>query len=126
MAKFGTTMTPSSGLAASHCRDRLQPFLGEPGGAGDDVDVLVEAEPDVVHHDVRVAEVDDDLTVRVGQREQPFPAADGGHQIHVVGLDDGLAGLGAHPAARTDHADPQQLVTHPGTPFRTSLTSHFN
>ena len=32
-------------------------------------------------------EVDDHLAARVGQREQPLAAADGGDQIHVVGLD---------------------------------------
>jgi hypothetical protein len=76
------------------------------------VDVLVDAEPDVVHHDIRVGELDDNLAGGIGQREQPLPPTDRGDQVHVFGLDNGLTRLRAHPAARTDHPDAQQLVAH--------------
>ena len=123
IAKFGTTMTPRSGLGLQPVGDRVQALLTESGGAGDHIDVVVQAEPDVVHHHVGMAEVDDHLRVRVGQREQPLPATDRGDQIHVGGLDDGLAGLRAHPAACPDHPDAQRRLGHRATlPSRITAT----
>ena len=55
--------TATSGLAASQLLDLLEAFVGEPGGADDGVDAVVDEELQVVHHDVGVGEVDDDLGV---------------------------------------------------------------
>ncbi len=44
--------------------DLLEALVGETGGADDGVDPVVDQELQVVHHDVGVGEVDDDLGVR--------------------------------------------------------------
>ena len=47
---------------------------------------------------------------RVGQQRQRVGRADPGDQLEVVGGLDGAAGLGAHPAAGTEHRDPHQAT----------------
>jgi len=92
--------------------DLLRPLVIDSGGTDNGMDVLVHAEADVLHHHVRVGEVDHHLAAGIGQGEQPLPATDGCHQVHVVRGINHLTDLGTHPTAGTDHSDPQNLIRH--------------
>ena len=54
------------GLGGQPRSDLPERLVGEPGGADDGVDSVVDEELQVVHHHVGVGEVDDDLGVAVG------------------------------------------------------------
>ena len=114
-AKFGTTMTPRSGLWRQPLPDPVVARLGEAARADDDVDALVDAPVHVVHHDVRRGEVDHHLGPGVGDVEQPVALVDHRHEFEVVGGVHGPAHLGAHAAARAQHADPDRLVDSSGS-----------
>ena len=66
---------------------------------------LVDGEPDVVHHDVGMGEVDEHLRPGVGDAEQPVPGVDHRDQLQVGRRIDGPAHLLPHAAARAQHAD---------------------
>ena len=110
MPKFGAITTPTPGLRCQPAAHPLEPLLGEAGGADHRVDALVDAPVQVVHDDVRGGEVDDHLGAGVGGVEQPVALVDHRHQVEVVGGVDRPAHLDAHPAAGTQHADPDRLV----------------
>ncbi len=97
--------------------DLVRAVVVDTGCAHHGMDVLVDAEPDVLEHHVGMREVDDHLTARISKREQPLPATNGGHQIHVRRRIDGLADLGTHPTARADHSDPKNLIRHGDAAF---------
>jgi energy-coupling factor transport system ATP-binding protein len=90
----------------------VQPALVEAGGADHGVDAVVDAELEVVHHDVGMGEVDDHLRVRGDEGVDRVVLVDGRHQLEVVGGLDRRAHLGAHLAAGTEHADPDLTALH--------------
>ena len=97
---------PTCGLSASQSRIVSQALLGDARGADDGVDALVDREANVVHHDVRVGEVDEHLGAGVGHAEQPVPRVDHRDQVEVRRGIDRLADLLTHPAAGAEHPDP--------------------
>ena len=82
-----------------------QAFVGEAGGADDGVDSVVDQELQVVHHDVGVREVDDDLGLAVGEQAQRIPRVDPGREREVVCGLDGLNHGRADLALGAKHSD---------------------
>ena len=105
MAKFGAMRTATSGLAASQRVDLAHAFVGEPGGADDGVDAVVDQELQVVHHDVGMGEVDDDLGAGVGEQAERIARVDPGGEGQVVGCLDGLDHRRADLALGAQHSD---------------------
>jgi hypothetical protein len=67
---------------------------------------LVHRESDIVHDDIRMGEVDQNLGSPVSDAEQPVSGIDRCHQVEVLGVDDRLAHLLTHSAPCAEHADP--------------------
>jgi hypothetical protein len=70
--------------------DLAHPFVGESGGADDRVDSVVDEEFQIVHHNVGMGEVDDDLGAGINQLAQRIAGVDADGEGHVVGGLDGL------------------------------------
>ena len=105
MPKFGRDDHADVGLGLQPLGDRGELGLVEARRPDDAVDVLVDAEADVVHDDVGPGEVDDHLGAGVGDVEQPVAVVDHRDELEVVGRVDRLDHLGAHPAAGAEHPD---------------------
>ena len=73
------------------------------------MDALVDREPDVVHDDVGMGEIDQHLGTTVGDAEQPVAGVNGRDEVQIVSRDDRLADLLAHPSARAEHTDPDRF-----------------
>ena len=104
-AEVGRDDHPEVGLGLEPLGDRGELGLVEARRPDDAVDVLVDAEPDVVHDDVGPGEVDDHLGAGVGDVEQPVTLVDHGDELEVVGGVDRLDHLGAHAPAGAEHTD---------------------
>ena len=66
----------------------VQAFVSEPSGADDNVNSVVDQELQVVHHDVGVREVNDDLGLAVGEQAQRIACIDPGREGQILrGLD---------------------------------------
>ena len=103
MEKLAATTTPTSGCSASRVRKRVQALVGEAGGADHGMDAVVDAPRQVVHHRIRMGEVDDHLG---GLDRSPVIAGiHRGDQVQPVGRLDRPADLGAHPAPGTENRD---------------------
>ena len=112
MEKLGAMSTPVSGEAASQpfsCarRSSVQPVVPTTAWMP-----CRDAELEVVHHRGRGGQLDGDLGAGLGQRLQLVAAAEGGHQLHVLGGLDGPYRLGADPAlgAEDGHAQLAHLL----------------
>ena len=105
IAKFGAMSTATSGLCCEprlHLRDAL---VGEPGGADHRVDAVVDEELQVVHHDVGMGEVDDDLRSALSVNAlsgspASTPAVNVRSSAALDGVDDRRADLALAPALR--------------------------
>ena len=64
----------------------LQPFVGEAGGSHDGVNTVVDQELQIRHHHVGMGEVDDNLSVGIGQQGQRIAGVDFGGQGQIVGI----------------------------------------
>src|SRR6478735_5022128 len=84
----------------------VEPGLVEAGRADDGVDAVLDAEAQVVHHDVGVGEVHDHLGARPGELLEVVAGVHRGHQLGVGGPVDGPADLRADLAAGAQHAHP--------------------
>src|SRR5690606_2325533 len=60
-------------------------LVGPAGGADDGVDAVPHAEVQVAHHGGGRGQFHDDLGVRLDEGLQLVAAAEGGHQLHVLG-----------------------------------------
>ena len=85
--------------------DLLDSCVGETGGTDDGVDTVVDEELQVVHHDVGVGEVDDDLGGRIGERAQRVTGVDFRTQLQIGSLADRGAHRHSDLARRTQHPD---------------------
>ena len=72
IAKFGAISTEVV-LVGQPGFHLFETFGGEPGGANDGVNSVVDQELQIVHHDVWMGEVDDDIGAAVGQQTQRIP-----------------------------------------------------
>ena len=82
-------------VAAELVAQRVESFVGEAGGADHSVDPVLDTPGQVVHHRVRVGEVDDDVGSL--DRRTVIARVDGGNQLQVLGRLDRSADFGAHP-----------------------------
>ena len=83
------------GLAGKPRIHLVEARIGEPGGANDGVDSVVDQELQVVHHYVGVGEVDDDVSLAVDEQGERIADVDADREREVVG--------GLH---RVDHGRP--------------------
>jgi energy-coupling factor transport system ATP-binding protein len=91
---------------------RGQPLLVEAGGADHGVDAVLDAVPQVVHHHVRVGEVDHDLGLGLLERRDRVPRVHPGDQGQIVGGLHRRTDLGSDLAPRAQHTH----VDHDGQP----------
>ena len=105
MAKFGAIRTAVVRDSSSQASTWPRRSSVKPGGADDGMDSVVDQELQVVHHDVGVREVDDDLGVAVGEHAQRIPRVDPGREREVVCGLDGLNHGGADLALGAKHSD---------------------
>ena len=110
MAKFGAMSTDTPGLAASHDRTWLQPFVGEAGGPHDGVNAVVDEKLEVRHDDVGVREVDDNFGVAVGQQVQRITGVDFCGQAQILGGRHRLHHRRADFALRSQHPYPHGVT----------------
>src|SRR5262249_5127862 len=80
-------------------------LVGESGGADHGMDSVVDQELQVVHHDVWVREVDDNLGLAVGEEAQRIAGVDPRREREVVCRLDGLNHGGADLALGTENSD---------------------
>ncbi len=90
MAKFGAIRTATARLARQPLLNLLHSLIGESGCADDCVDSVVDQIVQVVHDDVWMGEVDDDLGLALGEHAQRIPRVDPGGERKVVRGLDGL------------------------------------
>lgn len=90
IAKFGAMRTETPGASVSQRSTWLEPIVGEAGGADDGVYPVLDEEPEVVHDDIRMGEVDDDVGVGVHQSVERLVGVDPDGEGHIVGGLDGL------------------------------------
>ena len=88
IAKFGRDEHGDIGLGGQPLLDLADALVGESGGADDRVDSVVDQELQVVHHDVGMGEVDDDLGAGVDQLTQRIAGVDPGGERQVRGVHD--------------------------------------
>src|SRR5699024_6613608 len=86
------------------------------------MDAVLHGEPQVLHHDVLVGEVDDHVHVRgLGPL---VIRTDGGDQLHVVTVRHGGHDLGTHPTVSAEHTHfGQRAAHHSFTSPRHAVTS---
>ena len=101
--EVGRDQHPHARMAGQQRPELVQALVGEPGGADDGVDALLDAPGQVVQHGVRVGEVDDDRGGLGGL--SVIAQVEGGDQLQPVGGLHGSAHLGPHPAPRAEHCD---------------------